>query len=245
VADPYYTLGIKRGCTRDEVIAAFRAKAWHAHPDRGGDEQSFIVLCAAYKQILKEPRKRRIESESADAVRASKQPPAQDPSQSISSPERDDGHRGSNLPDANWEPDLILAADVGRDGQPAPPPDPDWSPEFVLFDVAISNTRPPQPPDPDWEPEVILAAESTAHGAGDDSDSPPGAPEAYRSLFQRISVRAAGSNDDQWARSFFTAVGILFFLVLIAANIWLCWLAWSFDPEKAERQANSLPRAER
>ena len=158
MADPYYTLGIKRGCSRDEVIAAFRAKAWHAHPDRGGDEQSFIVLCSAYKLILKEIRKRPIESDRAQAVWESKQPAPEDPIRSMRSPERDGGDRRSNLPDANWEPDLILAADVGRDGQPAPPPDPDWSPEFVLFDVAKANNRPPQPPDPDWEPEVILVA---------------------------------------------------------------------------------------
>ena len=53
--DPYQILGIARGCTRDEVRAAFRARAWHAHPDRGGDEQPFIELWrGVYKQVLGE-----------------------------------------------------------------------------------------------------------------------------------------------------------------------------------------------
>ena len=52
--DPYVTLGVRRNCTRDQVKAAFRAKVRIAHPDRGGDEQAFIALCAAYKQVLQE-----------------------------------------------------------------------------------------------------------------------------------------------------------------------------------------------
>ena len=39
--------------------------------------------------------------------------------------------------------------------------------------------------------------------------------------------------------------GILFFLALIAVNIWFCWYAWSFDPEKAEHQAKSAPSSDR
>ena len=49
MVDPYQTLEVERGCSREDVTAAFRAKVWAAHPDRGGDEQSFIELCSAYK----------------------------------------------------------------------------------------------------------------------------------------------------------------------------------------------------
>src|SRR5262245_38808160 len=52
IMDPYQTLGLAPGCTRDQVKEAFRAKVWRAHPDRGGAEQPFIELCAAYKQLL-------------------------------------------------------------------------------------------------------------------------------------------------------------------------------------------------
>ena len=52
--DPYLTLDVSRDCTRDEVKEAFRSKAQHAHPDRGGEELTFIQLRAAYNQILVE-----------------------------------------------------------------------------------------------------------------------------------------------------------------------------------------------
>ena len=52
--DPYRTLGVPRGCTREEVKAAFRARVPLAHPDRGGEDGTFIQLRAAYEQILAE-----------------------------------------------------------------------------------------------------------------------------------------------------------------------------------------------
>ena len=53
--DPYEILGVPRGCTREQVKEAFRARVRRAHPDRGGDEAAFIELCAAYRDILAEP----------------------------------------------------------------------------------------------------------------------------------------------------------------------------------------------
>jgi len=52
--DPYRILGVARGCTREEVKEAFRAKVPSAHPDRGGEDLTFIQLRAAYEQILAE-----------------------------------------------------------------------------------------------------------------------------------------------------------------------------------------------
>jgi DnaJ domain len=52
--NPYLTLGVAKGCTRDEVKQAFLTKAQTAHPDRGGDDASFVALRTAYEQILKE-----------------------------------------------------------------------------------------------------------------------------------------------------------------------------------------------
>jgi hypothetical protein len=52
VMDPYRTLGVPRGCTREEVKEAFRARVPSAHPDRGGDHLTFIHLRAAYEQIM-------------------------------------------------------------------------------------------------------------------------------------------------------------------------------------------------
>jgi DnaJ domain len=52
--DPYRTLGVPKGCTREEVKETFRAKLTSVHPDRGGDDAAFIQVRAAYEQILAE-----------------------------------------------------------------------------------------------------------------------------------------------------------------------------------------------
>src|SRR5262249_54905745 len=52
--DPYRILRVERGCTREEVKEAFRAKVVCAHPDRGGEQLTFVQLRAAYEQILRE-----------------------------------------------------------------------------------------------------------------------------------------------------------------------------------------------
>ncbi len=52
--DPYRLLGVSRGCTPEEVKAAFRAMVPLVHPDRGGEELTFIQLHAAYEQVLAE-----------------------------------------------------------------------------------------------------------------------------------------------------------------------------------------------
>ncbi len=52
--DAYLILGVSRGCTREEVKERFRSRVHSAHPDRGGDGEAFIQLCAAYHQILDE-----------------------------------------------------------------------------------------------------------------------------------------------------------------------------------------------
>ena len=52
--DPYRTLGVPRGCSREAVKEAFRAKVPLAHPDRGGEDVTFIELRAAYERILRE-----------------------------------------------------------------------------------------------------------------------------------------------------------------------------------------------
>jgi len=53
--DPYLVLGVPRNCTHQQVKQTFRARVRREHPDRGGDEQKFIRICTAYKQLLAEP----------------------------------------------------------------------------------------------------------------------------------------------------------------------------------------------
>ena len=52
--DPYLTLGLEKGCNREEVKEAFRLKVQYVHPDHGGEHSSFIELRNAYEQILAE-----------------------------------------------------------------------------------------------------------------------------------------------------------------------------------------------
>lgn len=50
--DPYSILGVPRGCTREQVKEAYRSLVHRAHPDRGGDGEAFVRLCAAYREIM-------------------------------------------------------------------------------------------------------------------------------------------------------------------------------------------------
>ena len=47
-------LGTSLPCSADDVRSAFRAQALKVHPDRGGSEQAFVRLKAAYELALRE-----------------------------------------------------------------------------------------------------------------------------------------------------------------------------------------------
>jgi len=52
--DPYRTLGLARGATRDEVRRAYRRLAKIHHPDVAGESAlpRFLAIRAAYEQLL-------------------------------------------------------------------------------------------------------------------------------------------------------------------------------------------------
>lgn len=50
--DPATVLGVRPGAPADEVHAAFRRAARRAHPDAGGDAESFRRLTEAYDALL-------------------------------------------------------------------------------------------------------------------------------------------------------------------------------------------------
>lgn len=54
--DPYTRLGLRPGATQDEIAAAFRKLAKRAHPDSGGDVETFRAIKEAY-DALKAGRK--------------------------------------------------------------------------------------------------------------------------------------------------------------------------------------------
>jgi hypothetical protein len=138
--DPYHILGVPRDCTREEVKEAFRARAWSAHPDRGGEEPSFIRLCTAYKQILEE-----LDRNPGLGWRK----PARGPREG----------RASKMPVPRWDPELIVLAK---------PPIPDWNPELIIPDQPPPKAPPPAPSDPkmartsyvSWLRRVSAVAES-------------------------------------------------------------------------------------
>jgi curved DNA-binding protein CbpA len=125
--DPYQTLGVSRSCTREEVKEVFRIRAWYAHPDRGGDDETFIRLCSAYKQILDE-LDRRPKPRPAEPARAPR--PA-----------------GPTVPpDPNWKPDMILDEQVRPVRWPPKPSDPNWNADLVLLEETSPESRLPTPP---------------------------------------------------------------------------------------------------
>jgi hypothetical protein len=191
--DPYLILGISRPCTLEEVKAAFRAMVWCAHPDRGGKAESFIRLCAAYKQILEE-----LERDSRSVARN----PARAP----------------------------------RDGRPSVPPDRWCDPEVIILDEAPDWTRPPRPPDPNWEPDLILHDHPPAVRRPARPPDPRLARRNYISWVRRVSDQVA-RRQSFWQSTAVRALGMLILLSILGGNLWLCWVAWTYDPEEAAREA--------
>jgi DnaJ domain len=236
--DPYRTLGVARGCTREEVKAAFRAKVRLAHPDRGGDEQAFINFCAAYKQLLKDlppGRSTKDRARAAGTKRTAKRPAPEEQPRQGAAQNPDRNQRPPAPPCEDWNPDLVLSADVGRDGRPAPPPDPKWQADLVVQDEMRPDSRPAQPPDPNWQPDVVLLDGLAAHDSANAAGEPGSSADAYRSLFERMAARSTNENTLNWQSPWIRTIGILILAALVAGNIWLCWIAWNDEPDTAAR----------
>jgi len=54
--DPYKTLGIPSTATKEEAKATYRKLANQHHPDKGGDEEKFKEIKAAWEQIENPPK---------------------------------------------------------------------------------------------------------------------------------------------------------------------------------------------
>lgn len=50
--DPYSVLGVNRNATEEEIKKAYKKLALKHHPDRGGDEEKFKEVAAAYSKII-------------------------------------------------------------------------------------------------------------------------------------------------------------------------------------------------
>ncbi len=49
--NPFTVLGVNMTATEDEVKAAYKEKAWEAHPDHGGNNEQMVKVNAAYDVI--------------------------------------------------------------------------------------------------------------------------------------------------------------------------------------------------
>jgi len=204
--DPYHVLGVRRGCTRGEVKAAFRARAWRAHPDRGGSGRDFIRLCTAYKQIILEldrnPSSDTREPEPATPSRRSSTPPgAGGQGGRRASRRAARNKRSPKPPDPTWKPDMVLLDPAPRDARRSKPPDPDWAPDMVLLDLAPGDLHAGEPPDPGFATQTHV--------------SWPGRTSAW-------AARGESVWRSKWAR----VIGTMILLGVNAALLWLCWVAW-------------------
>jgi len=74
-ADPLADLGLKPGCSEQDVTRAFRRLARQSHPDKGGSKEAFQRINAAYEALTKvgglekAARKANPEADAADAAK--------------------------------------------------------------------------------------------------------------------------------------------------------------------------------
>jgi hypothetical protein len=191
--DPYQTLGISRTCTREEVKQVFRVRAWYAHPDRGGENATFIQLCTAYKLIL------------------------------------DDLDRRPNP----RLPDLSRAR---RPARPARPPVQDGDPDLIFLDEVAPIRWPPKPPDPNWTADLVLLEEAPPANPAPQPPDPRAAQKTYRSWLQQVPVRSA-RRPSAWRSGGVDILGPLIILAALVGSLWVCWIAWRYEPKQAEQAA--------
>jgi DnaJ domain len=209
--DPYYTLGVPKDCTREELKEAFRAKARRAHPDRGGEPAAFIQLRHAYNQIIAEMGRR----------------PPVPIAEKIARPARPDPR--PTQPDPDWEPDLILRDLEPTRTRPPGSPDPNWEPELILLDEEPARDGFPEAPDPNWEPDLILLDDEPHHGRFPEPNDPRVAERNYVGWLARVSARAR-HEDPISHEPWFNIIGVVALFAVIALMMWVCWSVWSSDP---------------
>jgi DnaJ domain len=234
--DPYHTLGVAKDCTRQELKEAFRAKALLAHPDRGGDPADFVRLREAYGQVIKE-----VEHRSSGPTAEARAQPAR-------------VNRRPNQPDLNSEPDLIVLDEPLPRVQPPRPPDPNWEPDLIVRDEPLPRIRPPRPPDRNWKPDLILLDDDPGNGRFAEEPDPNWEPDLILLDDEPGRARFADSRDPRIAQqsdmswlgrlsapspyeeaktnaTWLKIARVTVLLSVIALALWICWAAWSDEPE--------------
>jgi DnaJ domain len=157
--NPYQILGVAKDCTRQEAKEAFRIRAYHAHPDRGGETKTFIRIRRAYEQILAELECQAVPDADKTEQAVDKIAP---------SPRRD---RRSKPPDPNWQPDFVLLDEPPRRTRPPRPRDPNWKPDLILLDEPPSDWETTNSADGDVAWETYRALFQRISGESQEKDS--------------------------------------------------------------------------
>jgi hypothetical protein len=114
--------------------------------------------------------------------------------------------------------------------------------EFILLDEPPGWGRPPAPPDPDWEPDLILLDQDGPANGRPEPLAPKVAKTTYVSWVRQVGAAARRRRSIRRS-AWYRAVGIVILLVLLGGNLWLCWVAWSYDPKEAEVEARARAAA--
>jgi hypothetical protein len=211
--DPYLALGVRRGCSRAEAKAAFRARAWYAHPDRGGEDADFVRLSAAYNQIIAEL--------------------PQFPSSGTHDPDRPSpGARAAASSPAGGADNHRASARAASQNRARKPADPAWKPDMIIADEQPCRRRPTKPRDPNWSPEFVMVDESPRAAFAGVSPDPRVGPTRLDRWCRRFPYMFSTAREDSFLQSDSGRFwGTLLLLVAIAVCLWwACWVAWNLEP---------------
>jgi hypothetical protein len=215
--DPYSTLGVRWNCSYEEAREAFRIKALQLHPDRGGPDEPFIQLRAAYEQVLAELNRR-------------PRPAAMNPTPPMRS-----GVSPTSL-DPRQDSELIVFETPLPHHRAPKPPDPTWDPDLIVL---------PKPPKPNWDPDLVVTEVTPDSDRILPSNVPVVTRESYVDWLQRDGTRIS-RGDSVWRKLVRTIIqveevldrtrGMIILLGVVIATLWICWVAWTYDPEAAASQ---------
>jgi hypothetical protein len=90
-------------------------------------------------------------------------------------------------------------------------------------------------PDPRRNPDLIGGVEARRNRRPSGSPDPRAARETYVAWLGRVSAEAA-RRQSVWRSKWVRALGVMIILGVLSVNLWVCWIAWAYDPVKEARR---------
>ncbi len=128
------------------------------------------------------------------------------------------------------------ASESRPQGPRSVPPDPNWIPDFVLLNEAPRGDRPPRPPDPHWTPDLFISEDSPSVSRPPNPSDLGSARRTYVSWLRHVSDHA-GRSKSVWRSDWAGRMGMVVIFGMMLCGLWGCWIAWSYDPVEAARDA--------